>query len=204
MNRMNRVPIVAIDPGHGYAKQGGESDFGVVWEANHNLVRESDYVWEVGRHMQRELVCRQGLGAYLTRARYGADSYSERAKDVVAVGAGVVVCLHVDTCPTNPDAAGPWAVSRDSNLGDRIVREVAQRCPVRPTVRGTKYPTKHDPWLKRADAVLQHYYSKCLPAVLVELGFVSNQENRDWLDHQKTPRTLGKALAAGVAGWFNS
>jgi len=177
---LTRAGLVVIDPGHGGQDPGA---------ASANGLREKDLVLAVARAVTRKLRQR---GATVLMTRQG-DSFVElddRAGIANRTGAELFVSIHADSAPRNHSACGyTLYVSRSAPAkalaaADTIARSLA---PAGLANRG----------IRRADyRVLVN--TNC-PAVLIEMGFLSNTFEAARLDSSIFQDRLADAIADGVA-----
>lgn len=179
-----------IDPGHT-----GATDPGAV----SGSVREADVNLDVALHLRDLLAGTPGLEVRLTRDKHGdlAKPYSAaadlRARTDMANAwpATHYLSIHVNAA-TNTAAHGVetyhWATSKE---GKRMAGIVHQHvAPLFRADRGVKTANFH---------VLRETK---MPATLVELGFVTNPEDRERLAESWFRISLAEALAAGIREAF--
>lgn len=181
-----------IDPGHT-----GQSDPGAVAGG----VREADVVLDVALRLRDELAGTPGLEIRLTRESAAdpvkpwsqAADLSWRARMANVWGANAYVSLHLNAAQ-NTEAHGVETYHHpDASPAARRAAQVIQRhlAPLFRRDRGVKAANY---------AVLRE--TRC-PAVLVEMGFVTNPDDRKQLSNPSFRQKLAEALAAGIREAFN-
>lgn len=178
---------LVIDPGHT-----GQSDPGAVAGG----LREADVVLDVALRLRELLAGTPGFEVRLTRERNAdpvqpwsqAADLAQRARTANAWGADAYLSIHVNAAE-NLQAHGvetyhhPEASETSRRLAQTVHRHLV------PLFRA-------DRGVRQADfAVLR--LTRC-PAVLVELGFVTNSEDRRQLADPAFRQRLAEALAAGL------
>ena len=158
-----RLPgkVVVIDPGHGGADRGCSA----------NGLSEAEIAFDLASRIEGRLAA-TGVRVFLTRGRDASPDEATRARFANETNADLVVSLHVDEHP-NPQAGGVatyfygTAGSDDdmrSTLGERFAGLVQREIVARTDLRDCHTHAKT--W-----DLLRHTQ---MPAVRVELGYVSN------------------------------
>lgn len=188
--------LFAIDAGHkNNARDRGGSSLGIP---------ESDLVLPYAKEIATELE-RLGHRAILTRPDDSPVLLSARAKIANDAGADCFVSIHANASD-NPDAAGPWTIhAKGSAEGERIARLVqAALAPLAPKGRAEAVYPDASSWVgNRRLAVLRQTR---MPAVLVELGFMTNPEESERMESPEwrtraslaIAHALSRAIAPGV------
>ncbi|HXV60368.1 MAG TPA: N-acetylmuramoyl-L-alanine amidase [Vicinamibacteria bacterium] len=213
-----RVRIVAIDPGHGGAEIGAEGGGGLI---------EKNVVLSIARQLRALLQQRLGLHVILTRDGDSNIGLDERAAIANNNKADLFISIHADASPRrdargssvyflsySSSGSGPsgsvapvrggtfsngseldfilWDMaqashlSRSSQLAEILQEELQATTGGGKVNRGIKQNTFRV--LKGAT----------MPAVLVELGFISNPEEEDLLGTGEYQEHLAEALYRGV------
>lgn len=213
-----RVRIVAIDPGHGGVETGAEGGGGLV---------EKNVVLSIARQLRTLLQQRMGLRVILTRDGDSNIGLDERAAMANNNKADLFISIHADASPRrdargssvyflsySSSGSGPggsvapvrggtfsngseldfilWdmaqasQLSRSSQLAEILQEELQATTGEGKVNRGIKQNTFRV--LKGAT----------MPAVLVELGFISNPEEEDLLGTGGYQEHLAEALYRGV------
>lgn len=172
---------VAIDPGHGMGNRTARVfDPGAVAGA----VREADIALAVGLFLHDECV-RRGWPAMMTRSTNGQEApLSGRVPAARAFGADVLVSLHCNA-HSGAQAHGTETLYLASEWVARAVqRRLIAALGTRD--RGVK---------QRSDLAVLRYDR---PAVLCELAFISNPDDRALLLDEGVQRAAARAIAAGL------
>jgi N-acetylmuramoyl-L-alanine amidase len=175
---------VIIDPGHGGKDPGTHAASGMI---------EKNLVLAVGRAAAERLRAR-GVDVHMTRSDDRFIELDDRAYSATQYRANVFVSIHADWNPSSgkrghtvllPQSYSPAA----SALGYAVSRSlVAAGWP--------SYGVRHD---TRGLAVLR---KTACPAVLVELGFLSNSADAAQLSSPAVQERLGQAIADGIADYL--
>lgn len=174
---------VVLDPGH------GGSDLGWVVDG----VCERDLASDLAARLEGRLLA-AGLAVFLTHGPRSSPSDAERAEFANSTGADVLLSLHTDGW-TSPAACGVatyhYGTGRDGGsatgqlLAELIQREIVARsafCDAR---------THAKTWtlLRRTQ----------MPAVRVELGYLTNPSDRSLLLSPAVRETVAEAILVAVA-----
>ncbi len=213
-----RLRIVAIDPGHGGAEAGAEGRDGLL---------EKDLVLSIARRLRELLSERLGLSVILTRDGDRDLALDERTALANNNKADLFISIHADASPSrdatgssvyflsysSPDAEGQVtsarsrgsAVSGNSGL-DFILWDMAQASHLSQSSRlaeifqeelltatGTE---KENRGIKQNTFVVLK--GATMPAVLVEVGFISNPHEEELLETREHQERLAEALYRGV------
>lgn len=185
-------PPVMIDPGHG-GVDGGASAGGLL---------EKSVTLDTARRLRRHLeamgvpvrLTREGdedLGGPLTPGRHRRD-LAERVRRTHECGAALLVSLHANSS-RNPRERGYLILYQKDEAASR---ELAQRLDraVRPL------GVRREPPVPRTNLYLLR---NCrVPAVLVELGFLSNPEDRAQLMNPEHLERVAMALAFSIYEYY--
>ncbi len=153
---------IVIDPAHGGDDVGWISDG----------VRACDITFDIARRIEARMVA-TGIQAYLTRGEDANPSQFERAKVANDLAADLLISIHVDGLPTS-HAAGmaTFHFGTDNGLtsfaGEALAHLVHRELLARTGMIDCR--VHHRPWeiLRRTQ----------MPAVQVELGYLSNSIDR--------------------------
>ncbi|GFN21737.1 N-acetylmuramoyl-L-alanine amidase [Thermanaeromonas sp. C210] len=183
INRRKGVGImtkrIGLDPGH------GGSDPGAVGV---NGLREKEVTLAVAL-LVAELLSRAGIEVVLSREKDVDVSLAERAALFNRAGLDLVVSLHINSSE-NPRAdylstyiLGP------GGQAERVARTIQDEL-----VRALGWP---DGGVRQAGFYILRETEA--PAVLVEMGFLSNPQEAQALKKEEVRQTLSRALARGIA-----
>lgn len=187
------MSAVRIDPGH------GGFDVGAT---GHGL-QESDIVLEVSQ-LASAMVRMVGVHVQLTRVRDVPLEQQYRSRALTQPGAACVVSVHCNGWDT-PEPRGHEvfvsAFSEDSRrLGECISHELIGRLPIpprNPAVKTRLTEDGRDYYYAIRDPV-----SVGIPAVLVEVGFVSSPQDAAFLGRFWGRFSAAYAIARGTLAWL--
>lgn len=211
-----RLRIVALDPGHGGAEVGAEGRNGLV---------EKELVLSIARRLRELLQERLGLQVILTRDGDRDLDLDERTALANNNKADLFISIHADASPSR-DATGSSvyfltyssseaegavasargrAVSGDSGL-DFILWDMAQASHLSQSSRlaeifqeellATTGTEKGNRGIKQN--TFRVLKGATMPAVLVEVGFISNPQEEELLKTREHQEGLAEALYRGV------
>lgn len=186
---------VLVDPGHG----------GPFTGACVNGVRESDVNLAVGRLLMQNLRTR-GKFAWLTRdadyALYEYDRFtdiSRRAQMAGQAGVDVLISLHCNNFG-DPSVRGfeVWTTvgqNNSDNVAEEVIKVLRDRFPWKrlraDTMDGDLDKEKDYNIIKEAPT----------RAILVEMCFLSNDAEREWITNHDNQLEMADALAEGLCVW---
>jgi N-acetylmuramoyl-L-alanine amidase len=181
-------PIILIDPGHGGMDPG----------ATAHGVFEADIVLALS-HYLGPLLHSAGFDVYWSRYLDTTTLLPTRVALAHTVQADLLLSLHCNAAMTL-DAHGfeVWTspgLTESDRVAALILTEVAKRKPCR-RMRTDDGPTGPD---KEARFYVLTQ-TRC-PAVLVELGFISNPAERAWLLTENNQRGLAQAICTALVNW---
>jgi N-acetylmuramoyl-L-alanine amidase len=226
--KINRLIVVAIDPGHGGEDPGAIGPTGL---------QEKDVVLAISRKLQERLNAQSGMRAMLTRDADFFVPLQDRIKKARRVQADLFVSIHADAFLT-PTAHGAsvFALS-SSGASSSMARWMAQRENASDIVGGANLKAKdaavmrtlldmsttaqikdslhvgrevlgqigrvgklHKPQVEQAGfAVLK---APDIPSILVETAFISNPGEEAKLRNPNYQNELVTALALGIGRYF--
>jgi len=201
-NVNNEVPItpylpataVIIDVGHG----------GVDGGASHGSLYEKDINLEVGKRLYALLQSR-GIPAIMNRSHDYALSddnrwhrtssrhlrdLSQRMGLTREIKHVIFVSLHVNS--GTPRAHGPLVLHQKSGESYLLASSIQSEM-------NNLYNTAKRPIAVKTFYVLKHVKS---PAVLIELGFISNSEDRARLTSPPEQTNIARSIADGISQYF--
>ena len=200
--RARDIRTVAIDAGHGGPDRGTVGPGGVA---------EKDVALAVALALRDRLENESGLRVVLTRESDRAMELDDRTVAANAAHADLFVSIHLNASPS-PDAFGslvyyrspespgrarsdntvhfvPWDdaqarfVAASRSLAESLAAEL-QEMPI--------------PTVGIAHAPLRVFAGAAMPAVQVELGFVTSDRDREFLVRPEFPAQAARALSAGI------
>ncbi len=176
---------VAVDAGHGGRDQG----------ASVGAVLEKDITLRVGRHLAQEL---RDAGARVIMTRT-SDRYVGLDRRVsMSAGSDLFVSIHANSCP-HAHVRGVEVFIKSSPMGAMVVdrsRDLAGRIALAISNSGMT-PNRG---VKRNVRQLRVLRKSRIPAVLVEMGFLTNHQERRNLIDQGYQRRLAAGVARGILG----
>jgi N-acetylmuramoyl-L-alanine amidase len=226
--RINRLTIVALDPGHGGEDPGAIGPSGL---------KEKDVVLAIALQLRDKLNAEPGMRAFLTRdADFFVPLY-DRVRKAQRVQADLFISLHADAF-INPQARGASVFALSQNgASSSTARWMAQKENAADLVGGVNLKARdkevlrtlldmsttaqikdslrvgsevlgeldrvgklHKPRVEQAGfAVLK---APDIPSILVETAFISNPDEESKLADPAYQRKLVDALAVGVRRYF--
>ena len=184
-------PLILIDPGHGGTDPGAVS-VGCT-EASINL--------RVAQQLGPMLFSER-FDAHYTRWFNQSVSLSSRVQIADAIRPDLFLSLHCNSA-TSPGANGLEVFTSPGQTKS----DAAATCLIDALMH--RFPDSQcrmdyndgDPDKEENFYVLSE--TRC-PAVLVEMGFISNTEERNWLLQESTPLQISLALISGLLAWRQS
>lgn len=226
--KIDRLVIVAIDPGHGGEDPGAVGPSGL---------REKDVVLSVALQLRERINAIPGMRAFMTRDADFFVPLHERVAKARRVQADLFVSVHADAFITPQargasvfalsqsgasSAAARWMAKRE-NAADvvggvnvrsadvqvlRTMLDMSTHAQIKDSLRvGSEVLGQldrvgrlHKAQVEQAGfAVLK---APDIPSILVETAFISNPEEEDKLRNPDYQRELVKALATGIQRYF--
>lgn len=195
---------VVIDPGHG-GEDGGASKGDVI---------ESKITLAISQKVVRQLK-RRGAEVVMTRTKEG-DAIAEHKKDVSfptlrqrkredlylreeivkSEKPDVFITIHANAIPETKWRGAQVFYHKEGHVESEALAKAIQQS-IRDTVKNTE---------REALSIKQVYLLKKVevPAVLVETGFLSNDEERALLTDEKYQEKMAKAIVEGVEEYYNT
>lgn len=213
-----RLRLVAIDPGHGGTEAGAEGRAGLF---------EKDLVLAIARQLRELLQERLGLSVILTRDGDRDLALDERAAVANNNKADLFISIHADASPSR-DAAGSsvYFLSYHSSDAEGTVASASGRRSSASADSGLDFilwdmaQASHLSQSSRLAEILQEELlaatgtekanrgikqntfrvlkGATMPAVLVEVGFISNPQEEELLKTRAHQESLAEALYRGV------
>ena len=183
--------IVVIDPGHGGRDPG----------AVHHGIRESELVLTIA-HMVMEFINENpNIRGYMTRHTDVAVANTWRAAFANQF-ADLYVAIHANAVNNRPNVSGieTWYLrhSREDNLGftSRQFARIMQRRLINATNAVDRGIKRNSTWIVLRDTQM--------PAVLLELGFLTNREEAARLASSSHQRRVARAIYEGIVEAFEA
>lgn len=185
--------MILLDPGHG-GKDPGAMGGGII---------ESEYTLELCRMIQSELVCvEDGPECQMTREGDLSLSLRDRADIAHNAGADIVLSVHVNAAATRSLHGGMAFYWPTNHMGRLVADRITLALP--PTLEGPfsgGVPADGDDWKKRVRNVLGVYNPT---AVLVEVGYLTNEHDSHELKSPIIKEHLAAACVIGLLSWYRA
>jgi len=193
---------VYLDPGHGEGVT-GQYDPGAVGPTG---LKENEVTFDVAKRLGHLLRAKgvETLGATLTASR-DDENLNEAVKAANAAKVDVFISLHCNSA-TTPTAHGVEVWHGGSTAAENVAGAVLARLMA-------EFPGGNGGWLnhhalpltsrgvKRGTfAVLRNTH---MPAILVEMAFISNPQEEGWLRQPTVREQFAQAIADGILDAFN-
>jgi N-acetylmuramoyl-L-alanine amidase len=192
------APTFFIDPGHGAGDPG-------VHQGN---LSEADIVFDIASQLQA-LLKSQGLDSVLSHDVSSSPALSARAAAANASGARAFISLHINSSPS-PSVHGPrvfiakalpplakgeasrWSQAAGSHSDESrtLAVELARALSTNESAK-VSVQTLNLAVLKGLN----------IPAVMLELGFLSHAESRDRFGDSEYRKQVAASLAQGLRSW---
>lgn len=175
---------ILLDPGHGGAESGASGPNGYL-EKDVNLV--------VSKLLKQELIAK-GATVYMTREEDKDVSLVDRAKMINEIKPAIALSIHYNSLPDSGDAIKTqgvgmfWYHAQSHSLAMFLHNYLVEKL---------NRPSYGVFWnnlaLTRPHAA---------PSILLELGFMINPEEFEWVTNPQQQQKLANAIADGVTEWF--
>jgi len=175
---------ILLDPGHGGTESGAPGPTGYL---------EKDVNLSVARLLRDELVAR-GATVYMTREDDKTVSLPERVAMIDNVQPAISISIHYNSLPDYGDASNTkgvgtfWYHPQAHSLAVFLQKYVVQK------LNRPSYGVFWD------NLALTRPHST--PSVLLELGFMSNPVEFEWVTNPQEQSKLAATLADGITEWF--
>ncbi|MDW9380217.1 N-acetylmuramoyl-L-alanine amidase [Chryseobacterium sp. JV558] len=158
---------IVIDAGH------GGNDFG----ATHGEIREKNISLSVAKEIQKINESQDQYEIILTRDSDTYPSLSERTDQINKLNPEMVISLHVNTSPEQERADNAFEVyTQNSDVSKELAGKIYKKFNAR----------------KISESNLHILRETKAPAVLVELGFINNSENRNYITSEKGQKEIAQ------------
>ncbi|UHA76051.1 N-acetylmuramoyl-L-alanine amidase family protein [Paenibacillus sp. 481] len=181
-NRRLDGKTIVIDPGH------GGKDVGSIGQAG---TYEKDVALLTAKHIQRELAEQTGATVLLTRDQDETVQLPERVAMAESANADLYISLHYDAYVTK-DVSGIttyYHKQEDRQLADILHQSLFQQ-DLQTKDRGVRQGDYY---------VIRENRS---PAVLLELGYISNANDEQQMNSAQFQKKVTKAIVDGVADYL--
>jgi N-acetylmuramoyl-L-alanine amidase len=158
---------IVIDAGH------GGNDFG----ATHGEIREKNISLSVAKEIQKINESHDKYEIILTRDSDTYPSLSERTAQINKLNPEMVISLHVNTSPEQERSDNGFEVYvQNSDVSKELAGKIYKKFNAR----------------KISESNLHILRETKAPAVLVELGFINNSENRNYITSEKGQKEIAQ------------
>lgn len=194
--------MIYLDPGHGEGVT-GQRDPGAIGPTG---LTENEVTFDVAKrlaHLLREKGV-NALGVTLTVAR-DDENLNEAVKAANAAGVHLFVSLHCNSA-TTPSAHGVEVWHGGSATAEKVANAVLARITTEFTggkgswLNGRALPLTSRGAKQGTFAVLRNSH---MPAILVEMAFISNPQEEGWLREATVREQFAQAIADGITDVLN-
>ncbi|RKR07949.1 N-acetylmuramoyl-L-alanine amidase [Maribacter vaceletii] len=184
--------VIVIDPGHGGKDTGAIGIHGIL---------EKEVVLHIAKEIIRlnKTLLEGNFDIYLTRYKDTLISLSDRTQLAKRLHADAFVSLHCNASPTYSKGMEVYVHTSDNlytkvsiALGLSILQESTEKLGFKK--RGVKFANFQ---------VLRETVS-VFPAVLVEMGFITNTDEADYFLKPKNSKAMALAVLIGITNYLNS
>lgn len=182
---------IVVDPGH------GGSATGATAHTSTGMLKESELTLDIGMRLT-SLLRSDGYKVVATRDKDVDVPLWKRVEIANSHGANVFVSVHADDNPSYPQTRGSnvyikeGADSRTYQLADTVQRHLES---------GTGRPTNVLGGVVRKNFAV---VMQSRPAILVEVGFLSNQSDRERLQTSQFRQTIAESIRRGINAWVGA
>ncbi len=177
---------IMVDPGH------GGNDSGAVGTAFGNTFQEKILNIQFSEFLQQELQ-QQGAAVTMTRTTDVNPSLDERQVAINKLAPAVSISIHHDATARGRGTKGAsiyWYHPQSQNLAASLLDYFSQK--------GNRPVLNNNGVIQKSFAVAR---PSGAPAVLLEVGFMTNVEELSELSNSDNQARLAKVLADGIAKW---
>jgi len=179
---------VVIDPGH------GGSDPGALGTLDEKEIRESDLTLSISKKV-RDYVKAAGYKVYMTRERDIYKTLVERPAYANDLDAAVFVSIHINSAENSPEANGTevyYAASNNDDSYGTTSEQLAKNL--------LKAMVKNMGSVNRGVKTAEHAVTKrsYMPSSLVEVGFISNEDELRNMTDEEYQDKIAKGIAEGI------
>ncbi len=171
--------VIVLDPGHG----------GIDYGAIRSGINEKDITTDVANRVAQILKA-DGYKVYLTRDEDKTVSLQDRVTFAQDINPDIFVSIHVNSSEGTTATGIETHYYHDYSIGLAKVVHSAMTKHVKSKDRGL---------FKSKFYVINH---TTMPAILVEIGFISNDEEREDLITDKRKQATAKAIAEGIVNYY--
>lgn len=178
---------VFIDPGHGGNDIGSKSF--------DNTIIEKDSVLDISKKVASYLLKQDDIEVILSRTEDTYLSLSERANMATSKNSDVLVSLHLNSHKDANEAFGieTYYLINDKNNSETFAKTMQKTL--------VSYVDTRDRGVKSND--FEVLRSVNMPAILIEIGFLSNPEEVKKLSDENYKNELAKGIAQGILTYLD-
>lgn len=177
---------ILIDPGHGGKDPGAVDGFSAA-ERDKINTREADVNLAVGLLLYNSLIA-QGARATMTRSSNWYPTLQQRCDMANKFGANLFISLHCNSGPSSAVGIETLYLPTSTN-GKRLAELVQQEL-----IKATRAPNRGVKG--RADLYILKHTN--MPAIIVEMGFISNPGEEAKLDTKQFQQKVADAIVKAV------
>lgn len=177
---------IMVDPGH------GGNDSGAVGRAFGNVFQEKTLNIDFSEYLRQELQQR-GAAVTMTRVTDVNPSLDERQVEINRLAPAVSISIHHDATAKGRGTKGAsiyWYHPQSQNLAASLLDYFSRN--------GNRQVLNNNGVIQRSFAVAR---PSGAPAVLLEVGFMTDEEELSELSNPDNQQRLAKVLADGIAKW---
>ncbi len=209
----NQSPRIVIDPGHG----------GIDFGASNNGIIEKELVLTVSKRVVQQLRS-DGFDVLLTRSKDDFIALSDRTTIANQIGANIFVSIHANSAK-NSAAHGIETFFYDNTYQDSQLYIYDLKALLNAYQKYTEYKTKNSELLAesiqknicehanliRSEQLVNRKVKKgpfqvlmgsIAPAVLIEIGFISNDKEATELNKVSYQKKIAQGICAGIRFYF--
>ncbi|WP_051273124.1 N-acetylmuramoyl-L-alanine amidase family protein [Desulfotruncus alcoholivorax] len=187
---------IAIDPGHGGYDPG--AIYGNLYEKDINLKIARKLARRLEQKGARVILTRNGDYNYALVGMHGRDAkrydFDQRIKIIQANNADIVLTIHVNSMRKSSYEGAETFYYPKSSAGKTLALSIQQELRTIPSMTKRIAKVSNCYMLRRTN----------VPAVLVEVGYLSNKHERELLKDPDYHDLLTQKITAGVIQYFNS
>ncbi len=183
---LKRKKVIVIDPGH------GGTDSGAIAIDGH---KEKDMVLEIAKEILKwnKIILNNRYNIYLTRYSDTLISLSHRTKLAGVLRPDLFISLHGNNT-NNPNAKGIEVYIHTKNENGRQSVKIATDI-IKQLHGKLGYRTRG---VKKANFQVLRQTIKTYPAILIELGFLSNKDEAGYLTKKENKNAVALAILMSI------
>ena len=181
--------LIVVDAGHGGFDPGAPGEDGV---------REDELNLEVALKLKAELETR-GAEVIMTREDEGAlaatkeEDMAERRRIIQESGSDIVISVHMNSFPQDPGVSGPLVLFAPGSVKGKSLAG---------WIQDSLNEALGDDGSARSQDNLIILESGNQPCVIVECGYLSNEEEEELLQQEDYQQRIAEAICDGAAEYF--